>query len=340
MLQQTQVKNVLPFYKRFIGKFPALNFLAEAKESEVLKYWTGLGYYSRARNMLKTAKLVRKNYEGRFPDQMDSLLQLPGVGPYTAGAILSIAYHLPYPILDGNVRRVLSRLLLIHSQRELWKLSEEMVKEASGDRIDPSEYNQSLMELGALICLPANPLCGQCPVSNICKAKKRNLQHEYPASRKKQKIVQECYALLALQKEPKHDTPADREFLIRRRSSGRKLLKGAWEFPAVSLGEKVRESSSPKLLGELERKFSREIGYRVKIEKKIGEFRHSITHHRLRFFLFKGNVKNVSYIRFPSDYRWIKKSDAVNFFSSSILTKSILLLGQGTTLRVRHFPVV
>ena len=156
MLQQTQVDTVLPYYDRFIERFPTVGDLADGEEAEVLKLWSGLGYYNRARNLHKAAKRLMSEFEGRVPDEYDDLIRLPGIGRYMAGALLSIAFNKPYPIVDGNVRRVLSRLhgWMEASDSDVWSAAEALA--SSGE---PREVNQGMMELGATLCLPRAPRC-------------------------------------------------------------------------------------------------------------------------------------------------------------------------------------
>ena len=167
MLQQTQVKTVIPYFKNFIKKFPSQKSLSEASEDQVLAAWSGLGFYRRARNIFATKEIIKKNYGNRFPNEFKKIIELPGIGKSTAGAIMSLAYLDPHPILDGNVKRVISRLLKKEleslKEAELWKLSQEMV-----NKDDCFSYTQGIMDLGATICTPSNPSCSKCPVSSQC----------------------------------------------------------------------------------------------------------------------------------------------------------------------------
>ena len=167
MLQQTQVKTVIPYFKNFIQKYPSQKKLSEASEDQILAAWSGLGFYRRARNIFASKEIIKKNYGNRFPKEFQQIISLPGVGKSTSGAIMSLAYLEPHPILDGNVKRVISRFLKkeldLLKETELWNLSEEMV-----NRDDCFSYTQGIMDLGATICTPANPSCGICPVSSQC----------------------------------------------------------------------------------------------------------------------------------------------------------------------------
>ena len=170
MLQQTQVTTVIPFFNRFIKNLPSINSLAKVNEKRLIKLWEGLGYYSRARNLKKTAQLIIKNFDGKLPSNCEDLLTLPGIGNYTANAILAIAFNKPYIPLDGNIERVLKRYLYLKKEREIQKDNLIQKKIIFGTSLRSSDYAQALMELGALICKPNNPICNQCPIRNNCKS--------------------------------------------------------------------------------------------------------------------------------------------------------------------------
>src|SRR5437867_3203528 len=181
MLQQTRVQTVLPYYERFLRRFPTVRALAEAKEPEVISLWAGLGYYSRARNLHRAAKLIGERYQWNFPEKLAEIIELPGVGRYTAGAIASIAFNEPVPIVDGNVRRVISRLHGTESrppEAYFWKTAKEWIPDGRA-----AEFNQAVMELGAVVCTPATPLCLKCPVRSLCEARKRGIQDKIPVRR-------------------------------------------------------------------------------------------------------------------------------------------------------------
>ena len=170
MLQQTQVTTVIPFFNRFIKNLPSINSLAKVNEKKLIKLWEGLGYYSRARNLKKTAKIIIKNFNGKLPNNFEDLLTLPGVGNYTANAILAIAFNKPNIPLDGNIERVLKRYLYLKEKKEIQKDNLLQKKTIFGTTLRSSDYAQALMELGALICKPNNPICNQCPIRNNCKS--------------------------------------------------------------------------------------------------------------------------------------------------------------------------
>ena len=170
MLQQTQVTTVIPFFNRFIKNLPSINSLAKANEKKLIKLWQGLGYYSRVRNLKKTAQAIIENFEGKLPNNLKDLLTLPGVGNYTANAILAIAFNKPYIPLDGNIERVLKRYLYLKKKKEIQKDNLLQKKIIFGTSSRSSDYAQALMELGALICKPSNPRCDECPIKINCKS--------------------------------------------------------------------------------------------------------------------------------------------------------------------------
>ena len=173
MLQQTQVATVIPYFNRFIKDIPSLKILAKVQNKKLIKLWEGLGYYSRVRNLKKTSKIIIKNFKGKIPDNFEDLISLPGIGNYTASAILAIAFNKPYIPLDGNVERVLKRYLYLKKDKEIQKDYLIKKKDIFGISLRSSDYAQALMELGALICKPTNPLCYQCPISKKCESFKK-----------------------------------------------------------------------------------------------------------------------------------------------------------------------
>ncbi len=188
MLQQTQVVTVIPYFKKFVKNIPNLKSLAKIKNTKLVKLWEGLGYYSRARNLKKTANIIIKNFHGKLPNNLEDLLTLPGIGNYTANAILAIAFNKPYIPLDGNIERVLKRYLYLKKEREIQKDYLTQKKIIFGTSLRSSDYAQALMELGALICKPSNPICDECPISKDCKSyKKRDFDLKRNIKRNKDK---------------------------------------------------------------------------------------------------------------------------------------------------------
>jgi len=231
MLQQTRVDTVIPYYERFIERFPTPHHLAEIEQGELLKYWEGLGYYSRVKNLQIAVKEVVEKYGGIVPEEKELFESLRGVGPYTTGAVLSIAYGLPEPAVDGNVMRVLSRVLGIYEDIAAPKTRKVFgaAVHAVIDPTDPSSFNQGLMELGAIVCTPKSPMCGLCPVSDVCFAYERNVQAELPVKTKKTKTETLRYDVLVYEKDGK-------VAIEQRPDTG--LLAGMWQYPLVeSRGE-------------------------------------------------------------------------------------------------------
>ncbi len=225
MLQQTRVETVLPYYKTWMERFPNLDALARAREEEVLRQWQGLGYYSRARHLWAGARLVREEFSGRLPDTVPDLLTLPGVGPYTAGALASIAFGQPVPAVDGNVRRVCSRLF------DLPEPAPALLDHLAGELVDPNrpgDFNQALMELGATVCTPRSPGCGDCPLAEHCLALARDTVPERPRKKARRTLPEESLEALVAVRRDEHD-----RFFIRRRPRVG-LLAGMWEFPSLS----------------------------------------------------------------------------------------------------------
>lgn len=231
MLQQTQVETVIPYFERFITKFPTPQDLANADEQEVLKAWEGLGYYSRARNLQSAVKEVSEKYEGKVPKTPELLGELKGVGPYTLGAILSIAYDMPEPAVDGNVMRVMSRVLRIEddiAKQKTRKIFEAVLREIISTK-DPSSFNQGLMELGALICKPKNPNCSICPVQKHCRAYHAGKQTQLPIKSKAKKQKTHAYYAVVLMNK-------DGEVYIEKRPN-EGLLANLWQFPMINKSE-------------------------------------------------------------------------------------------------------
>ena len=233
MLQQTQVKTVIPYWQRWMQRLPDIASLAAADEDTVIKLWEGLGYYSRARNLQKAAKRIRDELSDRFPCDLAGALALPGVGRYTGGAICSIAYNQPEPIVDGNVARVLTRLLGIEESPKarpvadrLWSVADELVNHAVTLRKprqrNASAFNQAMMELGALVCTPRNPLCGDCPLKGRCIARKQNKVETIPALAKRAATTKRRFIGFLITWHGK--------VFVQRRPSG-EVNAGFWEFP-------------------------------------------------------------------------------------------------------------
>jgi len=261
MLQQTQVRTVIPYYQNFMLRFPDVRTLAEANIDEVLVHWQGLGYYSRARNLHRCAQTLIEEYTGEFPDNMAQMQSLPGIGRSTAGAILSLAMAKSTPILDGNVKRVLSRVFLVDGwygqaavAKKLWQLSEDYTpKEQSG------EFNQAMMDLGASLCRRSQPLCQQCPLAKSCQAHLQRKTDEYP-QRKPKKTLPIRETSFILQQDQ------DKVQLLKRPPSG--IWGGLWSLP-----EQAGEEAEVEL---------------------ITRFRHTFTHFHLHISIVTGAVNTTA----------------------------------------------
>lgn len=226
MLQQTQVSTVIPYYERFIARFPTIASLAEATQEEVYKYWEGLGYYRRANNLHRGAQMIMERFDGHFPTEPKLVKEIPGIGPYTLGAVMSISFDLPLPAVDGNVMRILSRQFLIEDDIAIAKhrrIFEDKVMALMPH--DPNRFNQALMELGATVCTPQNPKCDSCPVQVLCEAYKEGVVGMYPVKSKKAKIVPDHYKALVLHKQGAY-------YLEKRPDEG--LLANMWGVPLVT----------------------------------------------------------------------------------------------------------
>ncbi|WP_053365275.1 A/G-specific adenine glycosylase [Bacillus sp. FJAT-27245] len=267
MLQQTRVDTVIPYFRRFMEQFPSIEALADAEEDKVLKAWEGLGYYSRARNLQAAVREVKEKYNGVVPDSPKEIATLKGVGPYTAGAILSIAYGIPEPAVDGNVMRVLSRILLIRediAKPSARKIFEEAVRKLISHEA-PSDFNQALMELGALICTPTSPSCLLCPVREHCQAFHEGEQNALPIKAKKKKPKQVRLAAAVA-------VDGNGRILIRKRPA-EGLLANLWELPSVEVHPPI--GNAPE---ELERFYKDALDVKIMTGEAIGQVQHVFSH--------------------------------------------------------------
>ena len=315
MLQQTQVKTVLPYYAKFLKRFPTVENLARARIQTVLKVWEGLGYYSRARNLHRTAKIVTTEMNGRFPDSVKQLLQLPGIGPYTAGAIASFAFGHDEPILDGNVMRLLSRIFHIDSditqtatRNKLWSLSGQLVNNANAQLL-----NQALMDFGATCCIPRKPLCLECPLETICLAKKRNHQHQLPVKAPRKPVPHYDIGVAVVWKD-------NRVLIDRRKPEG--LLGGLWEFP----GGKVKKSESRPAC--IRREVKEELGIHVKVHKPLIKVDHAYTHFRVTLHVYTCSyLSGTCQALECTDWKWVSVNQLQRFPFPTANHKIIAALG-------------
>ncbi len=317
MLQQTQVDTVLPYYARFLKAFPNVQALAEADEDTVFKFWEGLGYYSRARNLLRCARVLIEQHDGIFPTDITSALLLPGIGPYTAGAVLSIAYDLKIPAVDGNVMRVISRLYglqddiaALSTRKNIERMVQALIPDNAGD------FNQGLMELGALICTPQNPKCGLCPLSDECIAMAWNLQGQLPVKKKKSPSPTLHVAAGIL-----HRSGC---YLLVRNSEG--LLSGLWGFP-LSEGDTAEDARNNLLKTVIER-----YGYPIEQIEPLGTAKHVFSHKTWNITVYHINVgsavndSGAKYTEPNVESKWLKKEEIAELAISTAFKKVIKFL--------------
>jgi A/G-specific adenine glycosylase len=293
MLQQTRVEAVLPYFKRWMALFPSIHTLANASQQEVLSIWEGLGYYSRARNLHRAAQMVLEEYDGQLPQDPETLRKLPGIGPYTAGAIASIAFNQDVAALDGNIRRVYARLFDVRepintgaAERRLDSIAVEHLPEgAAGD------YNQALMDLGATICTPTKPRCAQCPVHDLCHSFALGVQEDRPVRNPKPAS-------------PHHNVTAavirdgKRILIAQRPQDG--LLGGMWEFP----GGKLQPGED--IIAGLKREIREELGVEIRVSGPLGVYRHAYTHFRLTLYAYGCElVEGRPHPLEVDDLRWV-----------------------------------
>jgi A/G-specific adenine glycosylase len=297
MLQQTQVKTVLNYYGRFLKKFPDIKRLAAADTQTVLKVWEGMGYYARARNLHRAAKVVVQDYGGRIPDQWKAFHSLPGVGDYIAAAVLSIAFNRPHPVVDGNVKRVLARLHKIHAPVNQPN-SDKQFKKAAARLLDtrqPGTFNQAMMELGALICTPRNPACDACQLSHFCQAYQTKQVPDFP-KRQPSKATPQYHIVVGVV------FKNDRVLITRRKAEG--LLGGLWEFP----GGKIKDGESAQ--AACIREIKEEVNLDVKIDRHLVQVKHAYTHFRIVMEVFCCKyISGRVYLRGPEAFRWIRLNE-------------------------------
>ena len=315
MLQQTRVTTVIPYFKRWMERFPNVHALARAREDDVLHAWQGLGYYSRARNLRRGAQLVVNDHGGALPANLDALRKLPGIGPYTAGAIASIAFGQDSPIVDGNVIRVLTRLFALSGnparqplQRNLWSLAQQLIP--SGKAAD---FNQGLMELGATRCTPTSPICGDCPLLNECSAQAKGTQAQYPQlpSRVTPQRVATSAALVK----------TSRGVLLVQEAAEAPRWASLWVFPtAESRGDESVEATA-------ERAVQQACGVTASAQQVVGQLEHAITRFRFNLSLVVCSLQG----RLPRGGagRWVRERDLSSLAMPSPHRKYVNRLIQG-----------
>jgi A/G-specific adenine glycosylase len=300
MLQQTQVVTVIPYFERFIAMFPTVKSLAKAREDEVLKLWEGLGYYRRARQMHKAAKVVVEEHGGDFPRDPEHVKALPGIGRYTAGAILSIAFDAREPILEANTIRVISRLLAYpgdtasgDGQRTLWTAAAEFLP-----RKHVGDFNQAMMELGSEVCKPQQPACERCPVAVLCPTRAHGLQELVPAPKKKTNYEQVREACVVIWKNGK--------VLLRRCPDGERWA-GLWDYPRFG----IESSSGRALTKELAEKVTQMTGMAVEPGRHLATIKHGVTRFRIELACYEARwVRGVAR---GADLDWVKPQQVADY---------------------------
>ena len=293
MLQQTRVDTARDYYPHFLEAFPTVEALAAADRDEVLKYWEGLGFYARARHLHEAARTVVEEHGGTVPDTMDAIRELKGIGPYTAAAVLSIAYEKPHAVLDGNVTRVLSRVFAVEedattssAQRALRRLANDLLE---ADR--PGDFNQAMMELGALVCTPSTPLCDRCPLQGACRAHEAGTEEDYPVTPESEPV-------------PHHDIAVglvfDDDHLLIQRRPDEGLLGGLWEFP----GGKQEDGES--LETACRRELKEELGIDVAVDDHFYTLSHAYSHFKITLHAFRCRLEaGTPEAREDQPFRWV-----------------------------------
>ncbi len=310
MLQQTQVVTVVPYFKKWFQEFPSIQALAKAPVNKVIRAWEGLGYYSRARNLKKGAEYIARELKGKFPFKREELLKVPGIGPYTAGAISSIAFSKREPLVDGNVGRVFARVFEISG---IWNepKTNKLLWEKAGKLLPAKrvgDFNEALMELGAMICLKDHPACLVCPVSKFCRAYQRLTINKYPAKKKSQVTKVEKITLIFKRKN---------KFLVRKKKIG-KIMGGLYEFPTIA---------EPRMMKEILK------GEQLDIRniKNIGKVSHGYTRYKATLNLWEGKlVKGSLADRDFEKPRWVTRRELKQLPFPAVYRKIIIkVIGVG-----------
>ena len=300
MLQQTQVVTVIPYYVRFVQRFPTVRNLAESDEHEVLRHWEGLGYYRRARQLHAAAKEIVRRHGGEFPASIEQVRALPGIGRYSAGAILSIALDQRHPILEANSARVLSRLLPLHGdpgssngQRQLWAFAELLLP-----RVRVGDFNQALMELGSVVCTPRQPACPNCPVAPLCPTRANGLQDVIPRPRQKTQYVSLREAAVVVL--------ADSKVLLRRCQAGERW-EGLWDFPRFPLSQARGEQLDAELIHGV----ATLTGLTVSLLGPLTTIRHGVTRYRITLHCHLACCTTRT--RLKKEQRWVPLLEAADY---------------------------
>lgn len=323
MLQQTQVKTMLPYFHRWIARFPDVRAVARAREEELLKHWEGLGYYSRVKNIRRTAEIIVRDHGGMFPVEHRTILSLPGIGPYTAGAISSIAFNEDRPLVDGNVERIFARLFDLDkpvkekaSRKFIWSMAEELLPAGRA-----RQFNQALMDLGATICLPRRASCEKCPLRGFCESRRAGTVDARPVNgRRKNTVAIEVAVGILLRR--------GRVLIQKRPPSG--LMPNLWEFP----GGKILPGESPEQA--LVREFREELELEVLCRERIASIKHSYTSFKVSLHAFKcapARPGQKPVLHSAVEARWIPVAELERFAFPAANRKLIGMIAPG-----KHAP--
>lgn len=292
MLQQTQVKTVIPYYQRFMQRYPDINSLANADTDEVMHHWTGLGYYARARNLHKSAKIIAQDHAGTFPTEFTDIIALPGIGRSTAGAICAIAYGKPYAILDGNVKRVLARFKAIDGwpgktevHDALWRVAEHYTP-----KDHPADYTQAMMDLGAMLCTRTKPQCPLCPLQKTCVANSNDKQTDYPGKKPKKILPIKSTVMLMIQDQH------GQLLLEKRPPTG--IWGGLWIFPQCTSQNNIQPWCTLKNIA-------------IKTQQVLAPFRHTFSHYHLDIQPILIHTKQQHKIMDAAQYRWYNHKQSI-----------------------------
>ena len=316
MLQQTRVETVIPYWERFLDAFPDVHALADADLDSVYAVWTGLGYYSRARNLKHAAESIVRDHEGRLPDTAEGLETLKGIGRYTAGAVASIAFEREAPLVDGNVVRVFARLLGVredsaarHVVDRFWRVAEQLVR---GER--PGDLNQALMELGATVCTPRSPLCLACPVRSHCDAHAKGDAESLPIKKKKPKPTRMRAVAVCVERK-------GRVLAVRRPESG--LMAGLWELPGgeIEAGAEAKDRVAGVLRAA--------VGLELLDAERVGAVEHLFTHRRLELEVFRARIEPGGRVRRSGfiAHKWVAPGALLDLAHAGPTRKALSLLG-------------
>lgn len=316
MLQQTTVAAVKPYFERFMQRFPDVGTLASADEEAVLRLWEGLGYYSRARNLHRAAKTLMESHNGSFPQTIDELLTLPGIGRYTAGAIRSFGFDLPAPIVEANTLRLYSRLLGFRGdprsavgQKMLWSFAEMLVPQK-----EPGEFNQALTDLGATVCTPTEPDCNLCPVALCCRALVEQSQAEIPRAAQRPEMTEVHESTVAVESRGK--------FLLLRQPKGVRWA-GLWDFPRFA-------SSSPTSNSTpfVEQRIATDFGLEVRIVRRVVQIKHTVTRYRITLDCWLAKCASARDLKTQLEHAWVSGDDFTKYPLSTTGRKLANLLGR------------